>query len=54
MYVKGANLGFCLKEVPHRIVDLLVLFALIFLGILSPGGVKGNLPRARRRKGYSY
>jgi hypothetical protein len=32
VYVKGANLGFGLKGVPHRIVDLLVLFALIFLG----------------------
>src|SRR5579864_7324666 len=34
MYVKGTNLGFGLEEVPNRIVDLLILFALIFLGIL--------------------
>jgi hypothetical protein len=33
--VKDANLGFGLKEMPHRIVHLPVLFALIFLGTLS-------------------
>ncbi len=51
MYVKGANLGFCLKEVPHRIVDLLVLFALIFLGILSlvPKAQSQNLIRLSGR-----
>jgi hypothetical protein len=35
VYVKGANLGFGLKEMPYRIVHLLALFALIFLGIRS-------------------
>jgi hypothetical protein len=35
VYVKGANLGFGLKEMPHRFVYLLALVALIFFGILS-------------------
>jgi hypothetical protein len=32
--IKGANVGFGLEKVPQRVVNLLVLFALIFLGIL--------------------
>jgi hypothetical protein len=35
MDVEGANLGFCLKEGPYHVVNLLVLFFSIFLGILS-------------------
>jgi hypothetical protein len=49
--VKGANLGFGLKEMPHRIVHLPVPFALIFLGILSiiPEAQSQNEIRLSRR-----
>lgn len=51
MYVKGANLGFCLKEGPYHVVNLLVLFFPIFLGILSfvPKAQIQNLVRFSRR-----
>ena len=51
MYVKRANLGFRFEEMPQRIVNLLVLFALIFFGILSlvPKAQSQNLIGLSRR-----
>jgi hypothetical protein len=51
VYVKGANLEFCLKEGPFHVVNLLVLFFPIFLSILSlvPKAQGQNLVRLSSR-----
>jgi hypothetical protein len=51
MDIKGANLGIRLKEGPYHVVNLLVLFFPIFLGILSlvPKTQSQNLIHLSRR-----